>query len=175
MNLVNLNSTTNYNKQYSGIYIVSPTNLYSSQCSFIANTMSNDRIIMLRGNFNNYLYNYNVINNNSPVGDGVVTNWEGDYHIYNSIFLNNQKTLFSGVLGKIIINNCKIIHSSSYNIFLGTISKTNIFYVYTNTFIINHFDTYYCNKEFSSKFSAELNEYSKKAELIFITLILLTI
>ena len=147
INFNNFNSSNNYNKCYSSFSIIFPTKLNSNFCNIINNYVSEYANIQLWENQNNYLSNYNIINNND-VTHGVVTNWGGIYFINNSIFLNNINTLFFSLNGLLNIINCKIYHPQIYSVYsnsnTGSIFTLNNINQLTNTFFINHFFTYKC-------------------------------
>ena len=147
INLTNFNSTKNINKWYSGIYIYLPSCLNSNFCTFVDNFVSLYSSLMLCGNYNNNLTYYNIINNNSPNGYGVITNWEGKYFIDNFILLNNSNSLFYVHSGQMIVSNCFVEHNglSYFNLYSsGTISTLNIVIGITKTYSLIHLNTDLC-------------------------------
>ena len=169
ISLNNLNSSKNINKQESGINIRDPSKFNSNFCSFINNNVSEYTCIFLHGDNNNYISYYNVINNNSPTNCGVITNNVGYYSINNSIFINNTNVLFYVYSGQLSILNSKISHDNNFITYQNTVSTFNNIFELTNTFLINHLNTYLCLGY--SNYNL-INITHKKKSIFFLILIL---
>ena len=164
----NLNSTNNINKEYSGLYIEFPSIFYGIHNSIINNNISNYRNIMLQGNNNNKFLYSNFINNNSPLGYGVITIWDNGYFILDHcIFLNNYNILFYIYSGQLNVFNSKIYHLNE--IYFGTFLTLNNSYILTNSFNLNHLNTYLC---FINKIITQ-NNFKKIHLLIFLNIFIL--
>ena len=146
ISLNNYNSSKNFNKQYSGLYIYMPIFFLGKFCNIINNIVSDSKNIMLYGNSNNKLTFSNILFNNSPNGFGVILNYGGYYSIENCILLNNSNTLFFSNYDTLTILYCIISHLNqiytvSINGYLNTMFNIH---TYTNTINIYHLNTYLC-------------------------------
>ena len=130
------------------------------------------------GSNNRQLLNSNIINNNSPNGNGVIYIVSGgEYYIKYSIFLNNQNYLFYISSGKLFLENNLIQHNSGY------FSSPNGQYITTNnnnsltnnnlkTLILLHFGTIHCNVDYLNNNNNNQNSILKFNSLINNILIL---
>ena len=171
ISLSNINSSQNINFVGSSISILDPIKLNSIFCTIIDNYVSSHTIIYLRGNKNNYLSYYNIINNNSPRGNGIIHLFEGQFILNNSFLLNNKDTLFFSD-DLLEIYNCKIIQNQNY-IFNGNFltSQIEINYYFKNTFFIIHYFTKYCNNNLNNQFT-KIKYFNFNLIIIIIFLIL---
>ena len=146
----NLNSSKNNNLADSSISIIQTESLFGSFCT-ISDNNSSSVVMNFNGiNSNNIITNFNIVNNDSPYkNSGVIYFVNSQCSISNSILLNNQDILFyveSGN-GQVKIENCVIFHKSQ--VYQGNIISFQVINQLTNTFLINHFNTYSCNSNLS--------------------------
>ena len=150
VSLINYNCSYNFNKCYSGMCISFPTELYSNYCTIVDNYVSSYIILYFKSGKNVIVSYYNIINNNSPKGHGVITATSSKIVFNNLILINNENTLFSFTYcEKSEINNCQINHLikkifNGNNIFIFNL-KINII---INTFLIIHYSTKYCSGDY---------------------------
>ena len=149
-NIKNVNSSNNMCKFFSGFFYHNPNNLNSQFCTFKNNSSNDSTCLIFWGN-SGIFQKSNIINNKSP-NFGIVNVYEGNYQIFDCIFIENDISLFLTQLSSILtINNCTIFqpYLKNGNIFLNDI-KT----IYTNTFnnfyyslrIIYSNNLYICNQ-----------------------------
>ena len=141
-NISQCNISNNKNIRISTIEYYYPYKMDSVLNNFFNNTCSTYRNIFLFGNVGN-IYKCNILQNNCPSEQGVVTLWYGVYTFYDCIFRNNYQTLFYVNSGILKLDNCYILHdlnSISTNIGLSPIFSSELYY-HTETFQISHYMT----------------------------------
>jgi len=129
--------------QVSGIGIATPSSLSSKYCTFSNNNVSHSICMGFYSNSGTFSY-FNIVENNSPGGHGVIF-IGGSFQILYSIFYMNQDTLFYINSGSLEVSHCFISHSSTFS------SKSSVSAVINNTFTermtyqIQFFGSHYCD------------------------------
>ena len=175
MYIKNFNSSKNFNKEISTISISRQNIFEGIFWTIVDNIVTEDKNVMLNGNYINILSFCNIINNISPLDNGVITIWYGSYIIDNCIFLNNKNTLFYVHKGELNINNC-FINLININSHKGIINLNNYSLINNiNTLILNHYSTIHCNiNNFQNTFQNQiyhLNIFKYFLILLFFLLI----
>ena len=147
----NLNSSFNHCYDYSSFRVQTPVTFTANFLNIVSNFALHSICVGVGSGSTKSFSSSNIIRNDSPSGNGVYYHNSGHSATFsNSIFYLNYNTLFSKPGGGALnINNCFIQHSST------TTSGTLITYTavittngLTETILISHFSSYYCNPEF---------------------------
>ena len=112
----------------------------------------------------------NFVKNKSPQHWGNIQSYFSLINIYKTIFYNNEGILISEYqnCGSIFVNDCHILHS--FTITIGTVHLTNIQYSITDTYLLEHINTYYCEGKKNKLLTKNL---IKKKILIFYSTLLI--
>lgn len=142
-NIKNTNSSVNMGEGISSFNIIGQNTL------FFLNTISNNRPYGPTGGClwpkDISISLLNIVNNTSPGMNGIITSYSHEVKIDSCVFHSNMNTLFCSSSTKYIISNCHIAHSGQLKTGVGTFSTSNNnSFTYSNSFLINHFQTFMC-------------------------------
>jgi len=140
------NSSYNYVAVASGFCFDSPSQLSVTYSSF-SNNRATSRICVYfhRGSGNRNMEKCNIINNNSPTGGVVISNYGGDYTLNDCIMIDNIDKVLCAEDATLRVNSCYIYHSG--DIYTGNVIFANLQLIKTAPFPLTHFYTYYCQAE----------------------------
>ena len=143
-NISNMNCSFNFNYEDSGMILSSSNNIFCIYCTFSNNSVTDSTCLSLSGSIINFYYS-NIINNNSPIKNGVITIGSGINTMNYCIFYNNLNTLIYINSGSLTLNNC--IFNQNYLTLTTNIGNSPIFLPltskFTNTFNLNHYNTFF--------------------------------
>jgi len=139
--LENTNSSMNKAKYHSGFYLNSPSTFSFKHSSFANNTVTTHICIELQKGTGS-ITSINVVHNNSPQYGVFYTT--GIFDLNYCVFHSNQDILFYSDNGKFHLSHCYLEGFSTY----GSVSfVTNNSFTCSNTYIIQFFNTLFCNVE----------------------------
>jgi len=143
------NSSMNNAKEGSGIDINSPSSFTSSYCTFSNNKVSRESCIYFYSTSGTITMSYaNIVQNNSPIFNGVVTvNGAGSRKMIYCIFHNNQNYLFCVEEGSLEVSHSYIslagaLSTSSEVSFANNNSFSNI-----QTYQLQFYNSLHCNTD----------------------------
>lgn len=171
----NLNSSYNINVHVSSIWIAYPSQFIGKFWT-ICNNVAQSTTIFLHGSSGyNFLTYSNIIKNNSPNSNGVITVWDnGIYELNVCYLINNFNNLFYLQSGQLKINNCLINHD--FHIYIsstGIFSTFNNINLFSNTFNIIQLNTHYCHTdEIINLLSCNYNKFKINSFINIITILI---
>jgi len=141
----NTNSSMNNAKEYSSIYIDSPSSFSSSYCTFSNNKVSSCVCIGIITSSGTMSY-ANIVHNNSP-SLGVVSVSGAGLRMMYCMFQNNQNTLFRLYSGSLEVSHSFIDHSGSFSTSIAVSTSTNNSFTKKITYQLPFFKSHYCNAQ----------------------------
>jgi len=144
----NTNSSMNNALGVSGFFIDHPSTSTSAHCTFSNNKVSERRCLQLYSESGTISILYaNIVHNNSPSLGVVYVNRAGSRKMMYCIFHNNQNYLFCVYEGSLDVFHSFIDHSSSLFSTSTPISTTNNSLSNRMTYILQFFNSHYCNAD----------------------------
>lgn len=143
MYLKNSNFSKNNALCASSISIDNPVYCFGAFCSFTSNNSTREISFCLSFRKGNFTY-MNIINNNSPKGNGVFLIQEnGHYHFDCCIFDQNKNVLFHIFNSVLVITNSFICHDSKLYTGISPFQTNNSNFL-VPTFMFSFLNTYLC-------------------------------
>jgi len=143
------NSSMNYAKDVSGLFIYYPTSFTSSHCTFSNNKVSDSRCIYFSSGSETITMSYaNIAHNNSPSLGVVYVDGTGSKKMMYCIFHDNQNYLFCVYKGSLELSHSFIDHlSSSFSQALAVSTANNNSLINRMTFLLHFFNSHHCNAD----------------------------
>ena len=153
----NTNCSLNKAKSASGIFFNKPISFQCSYCTFSSNRVLENQCIYFYDFIGTMSYS-NIVDNDSPLSNGVIYMDRGSTCLENCILSMNSNTLFNLVSGTLTLVDCFISHLDLFSESKEIITSNNNNFVLIQTLLIDFFSTNQCPTDESNTDNPSLEQ-----------------